>query len=309
MGNSYMDTRKGWVMKKVWILHHATEINGYENTKLLESLEKSGIEGRVLEPKYFDIVVSRSTSKSIRYKGERIDMPNLVLSRTGSGTNYFTLALMRQIEKFGIPVINDSDSISKVSDKLWTSQLLVKENLPIPKTILVNGDVDVELVEREIGFPCVVKATSGSKGKTVHLCETKKDFTGLMSLLSSIALKKVLIIQEFVDAAIGSDLRVWVIGGKTVGAMKRSAGNGDFRANISQGGSAEPFEITEEIDYLARETARVLGLQIAGVDLLFDKEGYKICEANSSPGFSGMDKYCGQDMAQRIVDFIKLKIQ
>jgi len=232
-----------------------------------------------------------------------------VLSRTGAGTNYFTLTVMRQIEKFGIPVINDSDSISKVSDKLLTSQLLVRENLPIPKTILVNGDVDVELVEKEIGFPCVVKATSGSKGKTVHLCETKKDFTSLMALLSSIALKKVLIIQEFVDAAIGTDLRVWVIGGKTVVAMKRTAGNGDFRANISQGGSAETFEITEEIDYLARETARVLGLQIAGVDLLFDKDGYKICEANSSPGFLGMDKYCNQDMAQRIVDFIKLKIQ
>jgi len=296
-------------MKRVWILHHATEINGYENTKLLECLERNGLEGRILEPKYFDIIVSRSTSKSIRYKGERIDMPNLVLSRTGSGTNYFTLALMRQIEKFGIPVINDSESISKVSDKLLTSQLLVKENLPIPKTILVNGDVDVELVEKEIGFPCVVKATSGSKGKTVHLCETKKDFTSLMALLSSIALKKVLIIQEFVDTAPGTDLRVWVIGGKTVVAMKRTSGNGDFRANISQGGTAETFEITEEIDYLARETARVLGLQIAGVDLLFDKDGYKICEANSSPGFSGMDKYCSQDMAQRIVDFIKLKIQ
>jgi gamma-F420-2:alpha-L-glutamate ligase len=296
-------------MKKVWILHHATGINDYENTRLLECLANNGYVGRVLEPKYFDIIVSRSTNKSIRYQGEKIDMPDLVLSRTGAGTNYFTLAVMRQIEKFGISVVNDSDSISKVSDKLLTSQLLGKENLPIPKTILVNGDVDVDLVEKEIGFPCVVKATSGSKGKTVHLCETKKDFTSLMALLSSIALKKVLIIQEFVDAAPGTDLRVWVIGGKTIVAMKRTSGNGDFRANISQGGTAETFEITEEIDYLARETARVLGLQIAGVDLLFDKDGYKICEANSSPGFLGMDKYCEQDMAQRIVDFIKLKIQ
>jgi gamma-F420-2:alpha-L-glutamate ligase len=130
-----------------------------------------------------------------------------------------------------------------------------------------------------------------------------------MSLLSSISLKKTMIIQEFVDAQPGTDLRVWVIGGKTVVAMKRTGAEGDFRANISQGGTAELFEITDEVDYLARETARVLGLQIAGVDLLFDKDGYKICEANSSPGFEGMDQYCGQDMAQRIVDFIKLKIQ
>jgi len=296
-------------MKQVWILHYASGIDAYENQQLLKCLEKNGMRGRVLEPKYFDIIVSRSSSKSIRYKGEKIELPDLVLSRTGAGTNYFTRSVMRQIEKFGIPVYNDADSISRVSDKLLTSQLLVKENLPIPKTILVNGDVDVELIEKEIGFPCVVKATSGSKGKTVHLCQTKKDFTSLMSLLSSISLKKTMIIQEFVDAQPGTDLRVWVIGGKTVVAMKRIGTEGDFRANISQGGTAELFEVTDEVDYLARETARVLGLQIAGVDLLFDKDGYKICEANSSPGFEGMDQYCGQDMAQRIVDFIKLKTQ
>jgi gamma-F420-2:alpha-L-glutamate ligase len=296
-------------MKHIWILHYAAEINSYENQQLLKCLEKNGMKGQVLEPKYFDIIVSRSSVKSIRYRGEKIELPDLVLSRTGAGTNYFTRSVMRQIEKFGIPVINDADSISKVSDKLLTSQLLVKKNLPIPKTILVNGDIDVELIEKEIGFPCVVKATSGSKGKTVHLCHNKKDFAGLMSLLSSISLKKTMIIQEFVDAQPGTDLRVWVIGGKTVVAMKRTGADGDFRANISQGGTAELFEITEEVDYLARETAHVLGLQIAGVDLLFDKDGYKICEANSSPGFEGMDKYCNQDMAQRIVDFIKLKIQ
>jgi gamma-F420-2:alpha-L-glutamate ligase len=296
-------------MKNIWILHYATNIDAYENQRLLACLEKNNMKGRVLEPKYFDIIVSRGSTKSIRYKGERIDLPDLVLSRTGAGTNYFTRSVMRQIEKFGIPVINDADSISRVSDKLLTSQLLVKENLPIPKTILVNGDIDVDLIEKEIGFPCIVKATTGSKGKTVHLCQTKKDFASLMSLLSSISLKKTMIIQEFVDAQPGTDLRVWVIGGKTVVAMKRIGAEGDFRANISQGGTAELFEITDEVDYLARETTRVLGLQIAGVDLLFDKEGYKICEANSSPGFEGMDKYCGQDMAQRIVDFIKLKIQ
>jgi len=296
-------------MKQVWILHYAASIDAYENQRLLSCLEKNGMQGRVLEPKYFDIIVSRSSAKSIRYKGERIELPDLVLSRTGAGTNYFTRSVMRQIEKFGIPVYNDADSISRVSDKLLTSQLLVKENLPIPKTILVNGDVDVELIEKEVGFPCVVKATSGSKGKTVHLCQTKKDFVSLMSLLSSISLKKTMIIQEFVDAQPGTDLRVWVIGGKTVVAMKRIGAEGDFRANISQGGTAELFEVTDEVDYLARETARVLGLQIAGVDLLFDRDGYKICEANSSPGFEGMDQYCGQDMAQRIIDFIKLKIQ
>jgi len=296
-------------MKRVWLLHHASGINCYENTRLLECLEQNGIKGEIFEPRYFDIIVSRGNAKSIRYKGEKIDLPDLILSRTGSGSAYFTLALMRQFEKLGVSVINDAESVAVVSDKLLTSQALASAGLPIPKTLLVNGDVDVELIEKEIGFPCVVKATSGSRGKTVYLCETRKIFEGLMELLSSIALKKTLIIQEFVDAKPGTDLRVWVIGGKTIVAMKRTGADGDFRANISTGGTGELFEITPEIDYIARETARVLGLQIAGIDLLFDKDGYKVCEANSSPGFKGMDKHCGQDMAQHIVDFVKLKIQ
>jgi gamma-F420-2:alpha-L-glutamate ligase len=296
-------------MKRVWILHHASGINCYENNRLIECFRNNGIQCEVFEPKYFDIIVSRNTAKSIRYKGEKIDLPDLILSRTGSGSAYFTLALMRQFEKLGIPVINSSESVAIVSDKLMTSQALASAGLPIPKTVLVNGDVDIELIEKEIGFPCVVKATSGSRGKTVYLCETKKIFAGLMELLSSIALKKVLIIQEFVNAQPGTDLRVWVIGGKTVVAMKRTNTDGDFRANISTGGHGELFEITPEIDYIARETARVLGLQIAGIDLLFDTEGYKVCEANSSPGFKGMDTHCSQDMAQHIVDFIKLKLQ
>lgn len=296
-------------MKKVWILHHATGIDAYENKKILECLAENQIEGKILIPEHFDIIVSRSNSRSIRYKGERIEAPDLILSRTGAASNYFTLALMRQFERLGIPVINDSKSVEVVSDKLASSQRLAQAGLPIPKTILVNGEVDIDLIEKEIGFPCVVKATSGSKGKTVYLCESRKIFEGLMELLTSIALKKVLIIQEFVDAKVGTDLRVWVIGGKTVVAMKRTSADGDFRANVSQGGTAELFEVTPEVDYLARETARVLGLQIAGVDLLFDTEGYKVCEANSSPGFKGMDLQCGQNMAQSIVEYVKFKLQ
>jgi RimK family alpha-L-glutamate ligase len=231
------------------------------------------------------------------------------LTRTGSATNYFTAALYRQIEKFGIPVINTADSILTVKDKLLTSQILAKSNLPTPKTMLMNFPVDSELVANEIGFPCVVKLVSGSKGKGIYLCQNKKFFNELMELVQNLKSRKSMIIQEYMGQAVGSDLRVWVIGGKTVVAMKRTAPEGDFRANISNGGTGDPFEITEEIDFLARETARVMGLDIAGVDLLFDQDGFKICEANSSPGFEGIDQYCGTDMAQRIVDYVKLKIQ
>lgn len=295
-------------MKKIWILHHSTNIESYENEKLIQALSKAGFDVQIYEPKYFTIIVSKCSKRTICYKNEIVNFPNLILSRTGSGSNYSTFALMRQFEKFNIPVINDSVSVSTVADKLLTSQLLAKEGLPVPKTILINGEVDTNLIEEEIGFPCVIKATTGSKGKTVYLCKSKKEFKRLTDLLNAISLKKVLIVQEFVNASPGVDLRVWVINGKTVAAMKRTGPKGDFRANLSNGGTAEYFEITEEIDFIARETARVLGLQIAGIDLLFTKHGVTVCEANSSPGFEGMDKYCGTDMSQKIVEFINLKL-
>jgi RimK family alpha-L-glutamate ligase len=295
-------------MKKIWILSYGND-ESFESNKILTTARANGLDAELLQPKYFDIIVNKSTSRSIRYKSQRVDMPNLVLTRTGSATNYFTAALYRQIEKFGIPVINTADSILTVKDKLLTSQILAKSNLPTPKTMLMNFPVDSELVATEIGFPCVVKLVSGSKGKGIYLCQNKKFFDELMELVVNLKSRKSMIIQEYMDHAVGSDLRVWVIGGKTVVAMKRTAPEGDFRANISNGGTGEPFEITEEIDFLARETARVMGLDIAGVDLLFDHEGFRICEANSSPGFEGIDQYCGTDMAQRIVDYVKLKIQ
>jgi len=295
-------------MKKIWILSYGND-ESFESNKILTTARANGLDAELLQPKYFDIIVNKSTSRSIRYKSQRVDMPNLVLTRTGSATNYFTAALYRQIEKFGIPVINTADSILTVKDKLLTSQILAKSNLPTPKTMLMNFPVDSELVANEIGFPCVVKLVSGSKGKGIYLCQNKKFFDELMELVDNLKSRKSMIIQEYMDHAVGSDLRVWVIGGKTVVAMKRTAPEGDFRANISNGGTGEPFEITEEIDFLARETARVMGLDIAGVDLLFDNEGFRICEANSSPGFEGIDQYCGTDMAQRIVDYVKLKIQ
>jgi gamma-F420-2:alpha-L-glutamate ligase len=294
-------------MKKIWLLYNH-DAESWENEKLIETAKRNDLEAILLKPKNFDIITSGESTRSIRYESKNIDLPNAVLVRTGAGTNYFTAALLRQIEKFHIPVINDPDSILRVKDKLHATQILAKSHLPIPKTMLVSFPVDSDLVEQEIGFPCVVKLVSGSKGNGVYLCENKKFFKQLMELLENLKSKKTILIQEYVNKQVGTDLRVWVVGGKVVAAMKRHAPDGDFRANISRGGTGEPWEITEEIDYIARESARVLGLEIAGIDLLFDEQGFKVCEANSSPGFSGIDWYCKTDMAQKIIDYLKFKI-
>jgi RimK family alpha-L-glutamate ligase len=117
-----------------------------------------------------------------------------------------------------------------------------------------------------------------------------------------------MIVQEYLGDHPGEDLRVLVVGGKVIGAMKRTAPDGDFRANITNGGTGEKFPLTDEIEYIARETAKCLSLDIAGVDLLFDKRGFRVCEANSNPGFSGFETYCEIDVADVITEYVRFKL-
>lgn len=290
----------------VWILSQHRD--SYENTRLLESFGRADIPVTLKHPDDFDIIVNRSKNKSIRYEGVSISMPKLVLTRTGAGTNYFSGAVMRQMEKFNIPTINSSDSINNVRDKLLAHQILSQHNIPTPKTMLVKFPVSSTVVEQEIGFPCIVKVVQGSYGKGVYLCHTQNMFEDLMDMVLNLGVKKTMIVQEYVDTAVGTDLRVWVVGGKTIGAMKRSGPPGEFRANITNGGTGEAYEVTNEIDLLCRETAKCLGLDIAGIDLLFDQEGFKVCEANSAPGFEGFEKYVGVNIAEHIVEYVRFKI-
>jgi RimK family alpha-L-glutamate ligase len=154
----------------------------------------------------------------------------------------------------------------------------------------------------------VVKVVTGSYGEGVYLCERQRDFKKLMEFIDNLGNKKTMIVQKYMGHRPGEDLRVLVIGGKVLGAMRRTAPEGDFRANITAGGTGSKFEVTDEIEYLARETARALNLDIAGVDLLFDESGFCVCEANSNPGFSGFERYCEVDVADLITEYVKYKV-
>jgi RimK family alpha-L-glutamate ligase len=280
----------------------------YENRRLVQSLADLGIPATIYHPDKFDVIVGKNTGYGIKYNGQEFDMPDLVLTRTGSGTTEFITAIVRQFEEENVRCINSSLSVEIAKDKMRSHQLLASHGLPIPNTMLVRFPVEVDIVDNMIGWPCVVKIISGSYGEGIYLCESKTSFKKMMEFVGNLDTPKVLLVQEYIDAKPGEDLRVFVIGGKVIGAMKRHAPEGDFRANISNGGHGEPFEVNSEIDYLAREAARICGLDIAGIDLLFDKDGYKICEANSAPGFEGFEKYCNVDIANEIAQYLKFKL-
>jgi RimK family alpha-L-glutamate ligase len=150
---------------------------------------------------------------------------------------------------------------------------------------------------------------AGSYGEGIYLSRNRESFRDLMELVASLDAGKSLILQEYIGDRPGQDLRVWVIGGRVVGAMLRCSTDGSFKANITRGGRGENFPVDEAIDVLARDCARTLGLEIAGIDLLFDGEGYRVCEANSAPGFSGFEAATGANVARQILQHCHWRIR
>ena len=295
-------TKFGWILvkDKFW--------EAYETNRLIEEFQKQDIDIQLVDPNTIDIFVNKENKQSILVNGELTSLPTFVFPRTGSGTTYHIKAVIRHFERMGVPVINSSDAIDNVKDKLYSHQILAQSNLDIPKTMLLKHPIDVDFVAKHIGFPAIVKTISGSYGRGVFLAETKKQFKQLLTMAELTKPGYNIIIQEFIKDTWGKDLRVLVVNNKVVGCMMRQATDDDFRANLTRGGEGFPYEVNEQIEWLASEASKALNLDIAGVDLLFDNGGYKICEVNSNPGFEGMEQYTKKNIAEEIVHFIKMKI-
>ena len=280
----------------------------YENNRLIEEFQKQDIDVQLVDPTTVDIFVNKENRQSILVNGEPSDLPKFVFPRTGSGTTYYIKAVIRHFERMGVPVINTSDAIDNVKDKLYTHQILAQSNLDIPNTMLLRHPIDIDFVEKNIGFPVIVKKISGSYGRGVFLCEDKKQLNQLVTMAELTKKSYDIILQEFIKDTWGKDLRVFVVNNKVVGCMMRQATDDDFRANLSRGGEGFPYEVNEQIEWLSSESSKALNLDIAGVDLLFQNGGYKICEVNSNPGFEGMEMFTKKNIAGEIVSFIKLKL-
>jgi gamma-F420-2:alpha-L-glutamate ligase len=295
-------------MNKGWILVKDKFWDSYETERLVEEFHSQNINVQLVDPNTIDIFVNKENKKSIVVNGNTSELPRFVFPRTGSGTTYHIKAVIRHFERMGVPVINSSDAIDNVKDKLYTHQILAQSNLDIPKTMLLKHPIDVEFVEKNIGFPAIIKTISGSYGRGVFLAENKKQLKQLLTMAELTKKSYNIVIQEFIKDTWGKDLRVLVVNNKVVGCMMRQAQDDDFRANITRGGEGFPYEVNEQIEWLSVESSKALDLDIAGVDLLFDNGGYKICEVNSNPGFEGMEVFTKKNIAGEIVSFIKLKI-
>jgi ribosomal protein S6--L-glutamate ligase len=279
----------------------------YSTQRIVETAERRGHDVFVRDPLAFTIQVQNPPD--LLYQSKPITLPNAVIPRIGASITHFGIAVVRQFEQMGVFTLNPSVGIADSRDKLRALQILSKHDVPLPKTVFVRKKREILRAIEEIGgVPVVIKLLEGTQGMGVVLAQDLNTAQAIIELLQ--VAKQNILVQRFVAEAKGRDIRAFVIGDRVIAAMRRVAGNHDeFRANIHQGGRAEKIELSPETCALAVKSAHLLGLRVAGVDLLEGNKGPLVIEVNSSPGLEGIEKASGVDVAEEIIRYIEHRVE
>ena len=275
----------------------------YSTRKLVQAAKKRGHEVEVVDVLrcYMNIA---PRDPQVHYDGKKLAEFDAVIPRIGSSVTFYGTAVVRQFEMMGVYCLNESVAITRSRDKLRALQLLARKGVGLPVTGFAHAPGDTgDLVRIVGGAPVVIKLIEGTQGQGVLLAETDKSAANMIEAFRG--LDAYFLVQEFVEEAKGTDIRCFVIGNKVVASMLRKAEPGEFRSNLHRGGSASPVTITKEERATAIRAARIMGLNVAGVDLLRTSRGPLVMEVNSSPGLEGIEKATRLDIARRIIEFIE----
>jgi ribosomal protein S6--L-glutamate ligase len=278
----------------------------YSTRVLREAAEKRGHEVRVLDTLQFDIRVSRQNPE-LFYQGEPVQGVDAVIPRIGASITIFGLAVVRQFEMKGVYCVNESQAIARSRDKLRSLQILSRHDIGLPPTVYTRQAEHVPAcIDQVDGPPVVVKLLQGTQGIGVVLAETAVAAGSVIEAFHG--LDQNILIQKFIHEANGADIRALVVGRKVVAAMRRQAVAGEFRSNIHRGGKARGIKLPVEYRKTALGAARVLGLRVAGVDMIESKEGPMVMEVNSSPGLEGIEKATGVNAAAAIIEHLENEV-
>jgi ribosomal protein S6--L-glutamate ligase len=275
----------------------------YSTRRLVEACQQRGHEVRVIDTLrcYMNIT---SEKPELHYRGENLLDYDAVIPRIGASITFYGTAVLRQFEMMGVFPANESVAISRARDKLRSMQLLSRDGVGMPKTGYAHSPDDVQdLIKMVGGAPLVIKLLEGTQGIGVVLAETRKAAESVIEAF--MGLKANILIQEFIKEAGGADIRCFVVGGKVVAAMMRQAPEGEFRSNLHRGGTATLVKLSPKERSTAVKAAKVMGLNVAGVDILRSERGPLVMEVNSSPGLEGIESATGKDVAGMIVEFIE----
>lgn len=275
----------------------------YSTSRLVEAGNLRGHQVEVIDTMhcYMDVT---SSKPGVRYKGKALPAYDAVIPRIGASVTFYGTAVVRQFEMMGTFSINESVAISRSRDKLRSLQLLSRKGVGLPRTGFAHHPDNIkDLIKNVGGAPVVIKLLEGTQGIGVVLADTQKAAESIVEAF--MGLKANILIQEYIKEAGGADIRCLVVGGKVIAAMKRQAADGEFRSNLHRGGSAELVKLTPTERKTAISAAKIMGLNMCGVDILRSSRGPVVMEVNSSPGLKGIEAATGKDVSSMIFDFIE----
>ena len=273
--------------------------NLYSTSRLVEAGNKLGHNVRVVD--YMRCYMNITSRKpTIFYGGESLGKVDSVIPRIGASNTFYGTAVVKQFEMMDSYCVNTSEAIANSRDKLRSLQILAEAGINMPITGFASHTKDIEGVIESVGStPLIMKLLQGTQGQGIVLAETRKAAESVMSAFRQ--LDADIMVQEFIKESGGTDIRAFVVGDEVVASMKRIAPEGEFRSNVHRGGTMEKVQLTSEEENMAVNASRILGLSIAGVDLMRSKRGPLILEVNSSPGLQGIEKCSEVDVAEKII--------
>lgn len=275
----------------------------YSTKRLIEAGQARGHTVRIVDPLRCYMRISPGLAE-IHYRGRVLEGFDAVIPRIGASITFYGTAVVRQFESMGVYTLNTADAIQRARDKLRSMQLLAQQGIGLPTTVCADNPDDTEdLVEMLGEPPHVLKLVEGTQGKGVVLADTRSASLSLAEAFRGV--RAHFLMQEFIREANGADLRAFVVGGKVVAAMLRQAREGEFRSNLHRGGHALRVRLTREERASALHAAAVMGLGVAGVDLLRSERGPLVLEVNSSPGLEGIEAASGVDVAGLIIEHVE----
>ena len=281
-------------------------LRAYSTRRLKEAAEERGINARVLDTLKFAIDL-KAGSPDLYFRQKQLSDYDAVLPRIGASITYYGTAVVRQFQEMDVFCANTAHGIINSRDKLRSLQILSRHGIGIPETTFVRDKKDVlPAIERVGGAPVIIKLIEGTQGIGVLLAETTKAAESIIELLQS--QRQNVLIQKFVAESRGRDVRALVVGEHVVAAMRRVAQGQEFRSNVHRGGVAEPIDLDAEFEQAAVKAAQILGLRVAGVDMLESTTGPQIMEVNSSPGLEGIEQATHLDVAGAIIDYIAAQV-
>jgi len=271
----------------------------YSTSRIVRAARGRGHQVSVIDPLEFQIVVSRG-KPTLLAGGAAVGRYDIVIPRIGASITNYGLAVVRQFDLMGVPVLNGAVSIARSRDKLRALQLLTRRNIDVPITVCARSPAGIEAALSLVGgCPAIIKLQQGTQGIGTMIAETPQ---AVHSLLETFwAMGQDIILQEYVRESKGRDIRAIVVGGRVVAAMRRTAKPGEFRSNLHRGGKGEKVTLPRAYRSVAVRATKIMGLEVAGVDMLEGKSGPKILEINSSPGLEGVEGASHVDVAGAIV--------